>query len=635
MDMEQILKERFGLPGFRPGQKDIIASILSGRDTVAIMATGGGKSLCYQFPGALMPGMTVVVTPIISLMADQVRRLHELGLPAGYLSSAKSSREQDEDLRKLAAGDYQFVLVSPERLSSKKFRTALTKAGTVGLLAVDEAHCVSQWGHDFRPDYLKIGSFRKYLGQPPCIALTGTATDRVKHEIMHFLKMEDAAAFTFSFNRPNLRYLIYREENSMGKLDRLRYLLSRVDGSGIIYCGTRREVEFISQITEGWGLSCLPYHAGMPPELRNLHQDRWISGDVALISATNAFGMGIDKADVRFVIHFSMSASMENYYQEAGRAGRDGGTSLCIVLHSDDDERKIKRINALNNINPLITDEHRAHIQSMADSCSLYVSAASCRRQLIMHYFAEDYEKANCASCDICLQALHLHPDEQLLLPGPGQDSSIFDELRSLIGLNRSDSLQQTPVTSGTDSSSAERKKSADKRLQKLLRRFLQKNSFLRRRIFRQDRLTEKGRFLKSGEPLPLLLPELQHLPPLSENRLLVRFGTEEPGLDRRDLLRTQGILLPASPRKGAFDPEQYTLSVFSQYAGSPRQTASFLKVPQRCIPVFSPTNIPVSTYSLSSGSSSEYISAAATAVGRSHQSDPRLLAPSAAEEQT
>ncbi|MCK5520833.1 MAG: ATP-dependent DNA helicase RecQ [Candidatus Marinimicrobia bacterium] len=413
MMLEEILQEQFGLPGFRPGQKDIIENILAGNDTIAIMATGGGKSLCYQFPGTQLPGLIIVITPIISLMADQVRRLHELNISAGYLSSAKSKEEQKKDLSELEKGHYKFILISPERLESKAFLKAIEKQ-KIGLLTVDEAHCISQWGHDFRPDYLNIGKFRKKTGFPPCIALTGTATERVEKEIAHFLRMTSSKTFKSSFNRSNLRYLVYQEKSTIDKLDKLRWLLEYLNGCGIIYCATRKEVEYISNILNKWELQCIPYHAGLDPDIRTLNQELWISGKIPLITATNAFGMGIDKPDVRFVIHFSMSSSMENYYQEAGRAGRDGDPSLCIALNSEEDERKVEIIQKLTDINPLHSDEHKKHLREMADSCEKYLKKNLCRRRLILDYFKEGYPPKNCKNCDICLKKMR-HSDYSML----------------------------------------------------------------------------------------------------------------------------------------------------------------------------------------------------------------------------
>ncbi len=336
-NLTSILKQQFGIPKFRPGQQDALEYILGGEDSLVVMPTGYGKSLIYQLAALLLPHTTLVISPLISLMKDQVDSLVRNKISASYLNSSLSSAEQSDRLRILSQGGYKILLVAPERLRNRAFNKALTNV-PISLLVVDEAHCLSQWGHDFRPDYLHIAEFSQECKEPVILALTATATLRVQKEIVRLLNREDMKQVITGFNRPNLFFEVAYIPDLTGKLRFLNQFMSDVDGAGIIYTGTRRDAEEIAEfMSEVVGTSARYYHAGLDPKSRNEIQDLFMSGELTVVAATNAFGMGIDRPDVRFVIHYSMPGSLEAYYQEAGRAGRDGKPARAVLIYSPDD----------------------------------------------------------------------------------------------------------------------------------------------------------------------------------------------------------------------------------------------------------------------------------------------------------
>ena len=332
---EQALKILFGYDSFRAGQKSVIDSILTGRDAFAVMPTGAGKSVCYQIPAVLLPGITLVISPLISLMQDQVKALNEAGVPAAFINSSLSEKDYNETIRRARQGVYKIIYIAPERLVTEGF-LALAKSVPISMVTVDEAHCISQWGQDFRPSYMKIVEFVKTLEKRPIIsAFTATATETVREDIVCTLGLQNPFTLVNGFDRENLFFQVEKPKNKEQYI--LKYISEHSGDSGIIYCATRKNVDNIYELLKSKGISVGKYHAGMNAEERKKMQDDFVFDYTSIVVATNAFGMGIDKSNVRFVIHYNMPQSMENYYQEAGRAGRDGLDAKCILLFSPQD----------------------------------------------------------------------------------------------------------------------------------------------------------------------------------------------------------------------------------------------------------------------------------------------------------
>ena len=329
----EVLRRYWKYTDFRPGQDQAVRNVLAGGDSLTIMPTGGGKSLCYQVPALLLPGVTLVVSPLISLMKDQVDALEAAGVPATFVNSTLPVGEMQARLDAAERGDVKLLYVAPERFDAEGFRRRLARL-SVSLLAVDEAHCVSEWGHDFRPSYLRLGGVRELLGGPPVAALTATATPEVRDDIVRQLRLRDAAVLVTGFDRRNLVWHVLRAKNESEKDRLLLRLLKGREGSAIVYASTRKNVDALTGLLNGMGTRTVGYHAGLPDRDRKRIQDEFMSGRTPVVVATNAFGMGIDKGDVRIVVHYNMPGNLEAYYQEAGRAGRDGGPSDCVLLHS-------------------------------------------------------------------------------------------------------------------------------------------------------------------------------------------------------------------------------------------------------------------------------------------------------------
>jgi len=330
---EEILQKYFHFSAFRSGQEEIIRAVLDGRDTLGVMPTGSGKSLCYQLPALMLPGLTLVVSPLIALMKDQVDALTRQGIRATLINSSLKKEEAEQRLMDVRRGKYKLLYIAPERFNVASFMRLLSQLD-VSLLAVDEAHCISQWGHDFRPSYLKIKNIIRQIGRPPIVALTATATRHVQQDIIDQLEMNDPVIIVRGFDRPNLKLFAVELPGEEEKQKELVRIISSVRGTGIVYVATQKAVTQVCEILQQNQLDCVGYHAGMDKKQRTLAQNRWLSGDPPIIVATNAFGMGIDKADVRFVLHYNIPGSVEAYYQEAGRAGRDGKTSYCVLFFS-------------------------------------------------------------------------------------------------------------------------------------------------------------------------------------------------------------------------------------------------------------------------------------------------------------
>lgn len=404
-DIHNILREYFGYHSFRAGQEEIINSILANRDVLAIMPTGAGKSVCYQVPALALDGITIVVSPLISLMQDQVRSLIEMGIRGAYLNSSLTPRQLALATERAKAGTYKIIYVAPERLLTDSF-IDFAKNANISLLAIDEAHCISQWGHEFRPSYTKISDFIELLPYRPIVAaFTATATSLVKQDIAEKLKLNSPFELTTGFDRPNLHFAVYKPLSKESWI--LNYLERNSDESGIIYCSSRKIVERLCETLSENGIDALPYHAGMSDELRTKNQDDFIYDRVKIIVATSAFGMGINKPNVRFVIHYHMPRNIEQYYQEAGRAGRDGEKAECILLYSGSDVSLNKfMINKGSEENESLTPEERKaflkeELEKLRIMTFYSTSKTVCLRKRMLNYFGE-YAPQHCNNCSVC-----------------------------------------------------------------------------------------------------------------------------------------------------------------------------------------------------------------------------------------
>ncbi|HEV8574802.1 MAG TPA: RecQ family ATP-dependent DNA helicase, partial [Dehalococcoidia bacterium] len=387
-----LLKEHFGFDSFLPLQEEIISDSLAGRDVFALLPTGGGKSLCFQLPALARPGLTVVVSPLIALMKDQVDSLRAAGIAATFLNSSLDVREMQTRGRALNAGEYRLLYVAPERVMTAGFAAAMQR-WNVRLIAVDEAHCVSEWGHDFRPEYRQLAELREWLPSVPLMALTATATERVREDIVRYLMLRDPACHVGSFNRANLTYRVVPKQKPYSQV--LEFVQARPNESGIIYCLSRRGAESLAERLNEDGVRARPYHAGLMAVERTRNQEAFARDDVPVICATIAFGMGINKPNVRFVVHYDLPKSIENYYQETGRAGRDGLPGECLLLFSNGDAGKYLRF--LDEM----TDAHEREVaRKKLDEMVWYAESAGCRRRELLAYFGEAYDVENCGACD-------------------------------------------------------------------------------------------------------------------------------------------------------------------------------------------------------------------------------------------
>ena len=400
--IRKTLKEFFGYDTFKGDQEEVITHLLGGGDAFVLMPTGGGKSLCYQLPALLMKGTAIVISPLIALMKNQVDLIRGFdagtGSVAHFLNSSLSRQQIDEVRSDLLAGKTKLLYVAPESLT-KEENVQMLKEVEISFYAVDEAHCISEWGHDFRPEYRRIRALVEQIGRAPIIALTATATPKVQSDILKNLGITDAKVFKSSFNRPNLYYEI-RDKVDAEK-DIIRFIKQNPGKSGIIYCLSRKKVEELAELLSINGVRALPYHAGLDAKTRAENQDRFLSEDVDVIVATIAFGMGIDKPDVRFVIHYDIPKSIESYYQETGRAGRDGMEGRCIAYYS---YRDIQKLEKFMQGKPVAEQEISRQLLS---EVTAYAESSQCRRKLLLNYFGEEYHQANCQCCDNCI-----HPKE-------------------------------------------------------------------------------------------------------------------------------------------------------------------------------------------------------------------------------
>ncbi len=390
----KLLKQYFGFSGFRPLQQEIITDVLAGKDVFALLPTGGGKSLCFQMPALIRPGLVLVVSPLIALMKDQVDALQASGIAATFLNSSVEASESRERLSKLRMGHYRLLYVAPERLMLVGFLRDLQE-WNVNLIAIDEAHCISEWGHDFRPEYRKLAQLRELFPKVPFLALTATATTRVRSDIVTQLKLHEPSCYVASFNRPNLTYRIFPKSKTFEQI--LDFLKSRPNDSGIIYCQARKTTETVAEKLRENKIAAKPYHAGLANDERAKHQESFLRDQTRVMCATIAFGMGINKPNVRFVIHHDLPKNIEGYYQETGRAGRDGLPGECHLYFSAGDIVKYSQF--IDERPPEEQVIAREQLQQIVH----YAESSGCRRRSLLEYFGETFAQENCGGCDNCL----------------------------------------------------------------------------------------------------------------------------------------------------------------------------------------------------------------------------------------
>ena len=402
-DLTAALKKYFGFDKFKGDQKAIIQNVLDGKDTFVLMPTGGGKSLCYQLPSLLMEGTAIVISPLIALMKNQVDVISSMSDEgtAHYLNSSLNKAAIDQVKADVQEGRTKLLYVAPESLT-KDENVEFLKNAKISFYAIDEAHCISEWGHDFRPEYRRIRPIINEIGKAPVIALTATATDKVRTDIKKNLAILDAVEFKSSFNRPNLYYEVRPKTKNVDK-DIIRFIKQHPGKSGIIYCLSRKKVEELAEILKANDIRAAAYHAGLESALRSQTQDDFLMEKIEVIVATIAFGMGIDKPDVRFVIHYDIPKSLEGYYQETGRAGRDGGEGLCITFYAQKDLQKLDKFMEGKPV-----AEQDIGRQLLAETAA-YAETSVCRRKMLLHYFGEEYHQENCHNCDNCL-----HPKKKI-----------------------------------------------------------------------------------------------------------------------------------------------------------------------------------------------------------------------------
>lgn len=403
-DQYEVLYRYFGYTAFRSGQAELIDAQLSGRDVFGIMPTGGGKSLCYQIPALMLEGITLVVSPLISLMKDQVTALKNMGVSAAYVNRSLSAEQIRLVLRNIQQKKYKIIYIAPERLLTESFLAAISNL-KIAMVAVDEAHCISQWGQDFRPSYLRIADFLKLLKVRPVVsAFTATATQEVRDDVERILGLQNPLRIITGYDRPNLRFAVVQPKSK--PLALLDFIEARPGKCGIVYCSTRKEVEKVCQMLQNKGISATRYHAGLSEEERHTNQDDFVYDRCKVMVATNAFGMGIDKSNVGYVIHYNMPQCIESYYQEAGRAGRDGENADCILLYSPSDIRTAKFLIQHPTENEELSEEERSNLVKKAlirlDAMVGYCNTSRCLRGYILEYFGQEYPQlcGNCSNCE-------------------------------------------------------------------------------------------------------------------------------------------------------------------------------------------------------------------------------------------
>jgi len=502
---EQILKHTFGYAEFRGSQKEVIETVLQGEDALVLMPTGGGKSLCYQIPGLVREGMAIVVSPLIALMQDQVSALQQLGLRAAYLNSTLSREEHNQVMRSIYDGELDMLYIAPERLLQQNTLERLSSV-EVSLIAIDEAHCVSQWGHDFRVDYLGLHVLQQAFPGVPRVALTATADDRTRQEIVARLALFQPKVFVSSFDRPNIRYAV--QEKGEAKSQLLKFLQDHKNQAGIVYCMSRNRVDGIAAWLSQRGIKALPYHAGLSAEERAENQRRFLREDAVVMVATIAFGMGIDKPDVRFVAHLDLPKSMEAYYQETGRAGRDGLPSVAWMVYGLADVMRIVKMVQDSNAN----EQHKRMERSKIESLLGWCETNTCRRRALLRYFGEQRDEV-CGNCDVCLnppKTWNATEDAQKLLSNiyrTGQrfgSGHVIDVLRGKETAKVNQFGHQSLSTYGIG------KDRSDKQWRSIIRQLLVQNYLLvNDEMYGAIQLTEKAREILKGQTKIFLREEL------------------------------------------------------------------------------------------------------------------------------
>jgi len=509
-----VLGDVFGYDEFRPLQREIIGNVLKKRDTLVIMPTGGGKSLCYQIPALIFKGLTIVVSPLISLMKDQVEQLTELGVPAVVLNSSLSNEEYSRNLERVKKNGVKLLYLAPEALLTPGMLSMLSSL-QVDCLAIDEAHCISEWGHDFRPEYRQLVRVRSRFPFATCVALTATATPRVQEDIKNNLKFDASNEFIASFNRENLFIQVTPKNNPTSQT--IEFLRNYPDQSGIIYCFSRRQVDDLYETLKSRGYSVRPYHAGLSDTERTQNQELFIRDDVQIIVATIAFGMGINKPNVRFVIHFDLPKNIETYYQEIGRAGRDGLRAHCLLLFSYADIQKIKYF-----INQ--KDDHEQQVANIhLNSMLQFAETNGCRRIPLLTYFGEDYSTEKCDMCDNCLagekKLVDITIPAQKFLSCVKRADEIFGANHIIDVLRGSQSKKVLKFGHTTLSTYGIGKEYSRKQWFHLARQFIQKGLIVQDTKYGSLKLTEKAYDVLKGRELVFGILEEEHFPDRKEKK--------------------------------------------------------------------------------------------------------------------
>ena len=541
---EHILKHTFGYLEFRGAQREVIQTVLDGTDALVLMPTGGGKSLCYQIPGLVREGLAIVVSPLIALMQDQVNALQQLGIQAAYLNSSQTREQQNQVMRSLHDGSLDVLYVAPERLLLESTLNRLM-AAEISLIAIDEAHCVSQWGHDFRADYLGLHILKQAFPGVPRLALTATADERTRLEIIDRLALTEPSVFVSSFDRPNIKYIV--QEKGDAKAQLIKFLQEHRNHAGIVYCMTRNRVDGIAAWLQARGVKALPYHAGMSNEERAENQRRFLHEDSIVMVATIAFGMGIDKPDVRFVAHLDLPKSMEAYYQETGRAGRDGQPSEAWMVYGLQDVVRMAKMVQDSNAN----DHHKRTERAKIDSLLGWCETNTCRRRALLRYFGEQRDEV-CGNCDVCLnppKTWDATEAAQKLLSNiyrTGQrfgSGHVIDVLR---GKDNQKIQQFGHHKLSTYGIGAER---SDKQWRSIIRQLLVQNYLLVNEAqYGALQLTEKARGLLKGEIQIFLREGIEAAKPEKVKKLPLNVSEEDSALwealkeCRKNLADAQGV---------------------------------------------------------------------------------------------